>query len=771
MAPAATADAAAVAAAAAATKAISEAAEVVSRLLEQPETLLDPSEADAKKVAEGARSLAKAFFDAAWVQSPQDLKLASGVPALVVDGFDRDQIWEELEIQNVPLRRHLRRRVAKLAEAPKGAVDLQPDPNAAASDARAEASASAAAKETSARRRSAKVAASDEDDEGSDDAEKLGAGARRAKRTKKAKAAKRAADASGDEEQDAEDADEAGPSRDADGPLEDGFLNLDEMQKFADMADTGKMRLDDDAEDDSDFGLLEADEDGEDDDDEGKNAKFADFFAAPEEGRRGKAGSKAASKATAKRRKQDDEESDDDEGEGMEFDEEGESEEGGLADGGDDADELSDEEKELEEQIRQMQAGIEGGEESEEEDDKDAGESEENDEDVAMGAKAGADSDDDATGEAEVGAKQRKKRGDDNSASLYEMDKRLRQMEEEVERLEDEQLEDKHWSMRGEVKGKERPMNSLLEMHLEQPMTHFAGRRAEAAAGTGPADAAGGEGGEDDDLVGAAAPPSAGFDIEAIIRQRVWDETFDDVVRRSMLPPSQRPQGDDEELAETLNFQKSRVGLGDIYAKQYEEQFMGHESQEKVKEDKEKTEAKALFAKVMFKLDQLTNAHFTPKAPTLGASGAQLAKVPAVKMEETIPLMMSEEGLKAPEEQRAPMRHAKGRDELDREERSAARRLKKTGRRKALTDKVESGEMSLAGMRERSKKLQQKNREAKEAEVAKGKIKEAKKRIRSTELLSQAASSASNTLSRKESIRQERQQRAEGAPTSKKLKL
>ncbi|CAK9082211.1 unnamed protein product [Durusdinium trenchii] len=110
------------------------------------------------------------------------------------------------------------------------------------------------------------------------------------------------------------------------------------------------------------------------------------------------------------------------------------------------------------------------------------------------------------------------------------------------------------------------------------------------------------------------------FDLEAIIKQRVWDEAFDDVVRKAQLPPSQRAQTGEEEAVETLNFEKSRVGLGDIYAKQYEAEMLGHQTDAEKAEDKEKAELKELFARVMFKLDQLSNAHFTLVSSADGSS-------------------------------------------------------------------------------------------------------------------------------------------------------
>eukprot|EP00913_Durusdinium_trenchii_P023257 g21835.t1 len=237
------------------------------------------------------------------------------------------------------------------------------------------------------------------------------------------------------------------------------------------------------------------------------------------------------------------------------------------------------------------------------------------------------------------------------------------------------------------------------------------------------------------------------FDLEAIIKQRVWDEAFDDVVRKAQLPPSQRAQTGEEEAVETLNFEKSRVGLGDIYAKQYEAEMLGHQTDAEKAEDKdrdrdgkpkntdapmdrrelrrsledrfqEKAELKELFARVMFKLDQLSNAHFTPRPPLLGAAAAHAAKVPSLKMEETIPLMVSDAQLQAPEEAKAPRRHAKEKlegdhTELSPDEKAAVRRTRKVARKKTLERKVEGGEMSLKDRREREEKLEEKNQKAK----------------------------------------------------------
>merc|ERR1712048_1036627 len=195
--------------------------------------------------------------------------------------------------------------------------------------------------------------------------------------------------------------------------------------------------------------------------------------------------------------------------------------------------------------------------------------------------------------------------------------------------------------------------------------------------------------------------------------------------------------------------------------------MLGHKTEASVKEDKDKAETKALFAKLMHKLDLLTNAHFTPRPPMLGVSGEQIAKVPSLKMEETIPLMVSDALLKAPEELRAPRRHAREKNELTHDERTAARGRKKTMRRNALKQKVEKGEMSLSDLKEREKKLNAKNQEAKRERAMKGVPKEHKKRLNATELLSQAAQKTSSDVTRKDEARRERQKQLAGTPTSK----
>merc|ERR1719473_1796036 len=108
-------------------------------------------------------------------------------------------------------------------------------------------------------------------------------------------------------------------------------------------------------------------------------------------------------------------------------------------------------------------------------------------------------------------------------------------------------------------------------------------------------------------------------------------------------------------------------------------------------------------------------------------------------MEETIPLMMSDALLKAPEEVRKPKRHEREQEELTHDERKAKRRLKKASRKHALHEKVEKGQLSVEGLREREAKLKEKNSAAKKERASLGEVKDARSKLRNSELLAQAA--------------------------------
>merc|ERR1719473_1858046 len=148
---------------------------------------------------------------------------------------------------------------------------------------------------------------------------------------------------------------------------------------------------------------------------------------------------------------------------------------------------------------------------------------------------------------------------------------------------------------------------------------------------------------------------SGKLNIEEMLKMRIADRLFDDVTRKKDLPPSTQEKAAEEE---GLDFEKSRVGLGDVYAKQFAQEVFGAEKNPGM--EKAKVETMQLFATVMYKLDSLTNSTFTPRPPTVTPSGARAGDLAAIRVEAAV-----------------PMRHPNAAEEMDREERHALRRAKK----------------------------------------------------------------------------------------------
>ena len=215
---------------------------------------------------------------------------------------------------------------------------------------------------------------------------------------------------------------------------------------------------------------------------------------------------------------------------------------------------------------------------------------------------------------------------------LGELARKLAALEEEIADIESKQIDKKHWTLTGEVNAKSRPLNSILEANIELPFGHMAGKRLDASEGTDLM--------VDENDFDPENPEKPVFDIELIIKQRVADRTFDDVIRRKLetVIVDDKPR----DRHEGLDFEKSQLGLAEVYAKQYEKDIF-NQSEEAEKQSAEKEEAKAVFAKLMHKLDCLTNFNFAPRPPVIKKSNEAggVKDMPAMKLEEPIPLIVS----------------------------------------------------------------------------------------------------------------------------------
>lgn len=250
--------------------------------------------------------------------------------------------------------------------------------------------------------------------------------------------------------------------------------------------------------------------------------------------------------------------------------------------------------------------GMEGSDEDSdglsEQEEEEALSEEEEDGEKDIGA---SDSEDDETDNDQTKPSKRRKlnskisKSDDSlnpsSSSLAARSHRLETLSSEVERMEQELLAPKHWSLVGEASKDRRERNSLLELSLELPMSHFRARSAKADL----AQATGGGADEDEDEIGEDSAPNT-LNIEAITKQRILDLAFDNVVKKlGVVRPADKKATGAEDEKEILNFKKSKMGIADIYAEQYEEEIFGQESKANEALDKEKVILKEIFGKVM----------------------------------------------------------------------------------------------------------------------------------------------------------------------------
>jgi len=254
-------------------------------------------------------------------------------------------------------------------------------------------------------------------------------------------------------------------------------------------------------------------------------------------------------------------------------------------------------------------------------------------------------------------------------------------LQEEIRKLEAANVAKREWTLSGEARAADRPMNSLLEEDLD---FERAGKPVPVIT----------------------AEVSEG--LEELIKRRILAHDFQDIIRRR---PDDLATGNGRrgQLDFELDNNKSKKGL----AEEYEDEHLRNTDPNYVDEKdeklaKEEKEIEALWREVSANLDSLSSWHFKPKRPE-----AQLdirVDAPTITMEDARP---NAGGEVAGASQLAPQEVYKagdaakgngaevvgksglpaGREELTREEKTRRRRREKERARKAGTNeptKVES---------------------------------------------------------------------------------
>ncbi|KAK4362473.1 hypothetical protein RND71_017714 [Anisodus tanguticus] len=232
---------------------------------------------------------------------------------------------------------------------------------------------------------------------------------------------------------------------------------------------------------------------------------------------------------------------------------------------------------------------------------------------------------------------------DDNQKkrNLSTHEKELEKLRSTIEDMEKANLEEKTWTMKGEVTAARRPKNSALEVDLDfEHNVRPAPVITEEVTAT----------------------------LEELIQKRIVEGRFDDVQKPTSLP-TRAPRETKE-----LDDNKSKKGLAEIYEEEYV-QKTGLVSTALSFSDEKKKEATMLFKKLCLKLDALSHFHFTPK-PVIEDMSIQ-ANVPALAMEEIAPVAVSDAAMLAPEEVFAGKGDFKEETELTQAERKRRRANKK----------------------------------------------------------------------------------------------
>ncbi|CDW79839.1 UNKNOWN [Stylonychia lemnae] len=280
-----------------------------------------------------------------------------------------------------------------------------------------------------------------------------------------------------------------------------------------------------------------------------------------------------------------------------------------------------------------------------------------------------------------------------------------KEMLSRIQKIEDQMIGSKSWHLLGEIQAKERPMNSLLEVHL-------------------------------DFNVASKLPPQITQEktngLEAVIKQRIMDELFDDPIRKYIKG---RKEGDDEDQ---MDFTKSKRGLGEQYEDDYRKKLVQSSDDPNSflrgsdilsgADSTLKKEISELMRNLFNQLDQLSNFNYVPRVSQIKEATISTQNVPALMIEESLPIQISQAQTKSAREtfsihdQKLREKTELTKEERRKERATRKRKIKTHLHKKELVQKEKKREMGVGMLVDRFamkdiKRKQDKKKKMKEGAV------------------------------------------------------
>ncbi|KAL1983548.1 hypothetical protein VTN96DRAFT_10208 [Rasamsonia emersonii] len=254
-------------------------------------------------------------------------------------------------------------------------------------------------------------------------------------------------------------------------------------------------------------------------------------------------------------------------------------------------------------------------------------------------------------------------------------EKQRARIADEIRRLEAANVAKKEWTLAGEAKAAERPLNSLIENDL------------------------------DFERIGKPVPVvtnETSEEIEQLVKRRILAKEFDEVIRR--LPDSLSSDGVRRgrfEIDET----KPQQSLAELYeADHLRANDPNYVDQKDQKMRREHAEISQLWKEISSQLDSLSNWHYKPKVPQANIN--VVTDVATITMEEARPTaggLVGEQGTLAPQEIYNPVNNgglggevvlksgaSVARDEMTREEKIRRRRRQKEKTKKVSSEQAKT---------------------------------------------------------------------------------